>query len=73
MQEVLAYASSLARTVSPRSTAVMKAQVWKAMFQDFNDALALADGEMRKSFASRDFKEGVAHYVEKRAPVFTGT
>ncbi len=72
MQEVLAYASSLARTVSPRSTAVMKAQVWKAMFQDFNDALALADGEMRKSFASRDFKEGVAHYVEKRAPVFTG-
>ena len=73
MQEVLAYARSLAQTVSPRSMAVMKAQVWKALFQDFNEALALADGEMQKSFASSDFKEGVAHYVEKRAPAFTGS
>jgi enoyl-CoA hydratase/carnithine racemase len=73
MQEVLAYARALARSVSPRSTAVIKGQIWKAMFQDFNEALALADAEMQKSFASRDFKEGVAHYVEKRAPAFTGT
>jgi enoyl-CoA hydratase/carnithine racemase len=72
MQEVLAYARSLAQTVSPRSMAVMKAQIWKALFQDFNEALALADEEMKKSFASADFKEGVAHYVEKRAPVFKG-
>ena len=73
MQEVLAYARSLARSVSPRSTAVIKAQVWKAMRQDFNAALALADGEMQKSFASSDFKEGIAHYVEKRPPAFTGS
>ena len=25
-----------------------------------------------ESFDSEDFKEGVAHYVEKRAPKFTG-
>ena len=73
MQEVLAYARTLAQTVSPRSTAVIKAQVWKALHQEFNDALALADAEMKKSFASADFKEGVAHYMEKRAPAFTGT
>jgi enoyl-CoA hydratase/carnithine racemase len=73
MQEVMAYARSLAQTVSPRSTAVMKAQVWKALHQEFNDALALADEEMKKSFASADFEEGVAHYVQKRAPAFTGT
>jgi enoyl-CoA hydratase/carnithine racemase len=73
MQDVLAYARTLAQTVSPRSTAVMKAQVWKALHQEFNDALALADEEMKRSFASADFKEGVAHYVQKRAPAFTGT
>ena len=73
MQEVLAYARSLAQSVSPRSTAVIKAQIWKALRQDFNQALALADGEMQKSFASSDFKEGIAHFVEKRTPAFTGS
>ncbi len=72
MADVLAYASAIAKTVSPRSTAVTKAQIWKAMHQNFTDALATADGEMQKSFASADFKEGVAHFVEKRAPAFTG-
>jgi enoyl-CoA hydratase/carnithine racemase len=72
MDEVLAYARALADTVSPRSMAVIKAQIWKVPFQDFATALALADEEMQKSFKSDDFREGVAHYVEKRAPKFTG-
>ncbi|MND03728.1 enoyl-CoA hydratase [compost metagenome] len=58
--------------MSPRSTAVIKAQIWKSLCQDFNEALAIADAEMQKSFASADFKEGVAHFVEKRAAAFTG-
>ena len=53
---MLAYARTMAQAVSPRSTAVIKAQVWKSLHQEFNDALALADGEMQKSFASADFK-----------------
>ena len=72
MDEVMAYARSLAQTVSPRSMAVIKAQLWKAPFQAFGEALATANEEMQKSFASADFREGVAHYVEKRAPRFTG-
>jgi enoyl-CoA hydratase/carnithine racemase len=69
---VLDYARQLAQTVSPRSLAVMKAQVWKALYQDLNDAIAVGDAEMHKSFATEDFKEGVAHFVEKRAARFTG-
>ncbi len=72
MDEVMAYARAMADTVSPRSTAVIKAQIWKSPFQDFETALRVADSEMQKSFASDDFKEGVAHYLEKRAPAFKG-
>jgi enoyl-CoA hydratase/carnithine racemase len=70
--EVAAYARLMARQVSPRSTAVMKAQVYQALHQNFDDALAIANAEMNKSFGSEDFKEGVAHFLEKRAPNFTG-
>jgi enoyl-CoA hydratase/carnithine racemase len=69
---VLDYARMLADTVSPRSMAVMKAQVWKALYQDLNDAIAIGDAEMQKSFSTEDFKEGVAHFVEKRTARFTG-
>lgn len=72
MDNVMDYARTLATSVSPRSMTVMKRQVWKAMFQDFNTALAIGDDEMQKSFSSEDFKEGVAHFVEKRAANFTG-
>jgi len=72
MDEVMAYARSLADTVSPRSTSVIKAQLWNSPFQDFAAALAVADSEMHRSFASEDFREGVAHYVEKRPAAFKG-
>ena len=70
MENVLAYARNLADTVSPRSMAVMKAQVWKANFEDFPEALAIADREMAISLAGSEFKEGVAHFLEKRPPRF---
>ena len=72
MSDVIAYARRLADSVSPRSMAVMKAQVWKSLFQDLGAALEVADHEMAKSFTSEDFKEGVAHFIEKRAPRFAG-
>jgi enoyl-CoA hydratase/carnithine racemase len=70
MENVLAYARLLADTVSPRSMAVMKAQVWKSYFQSFGEALEVADAEMPPSFRWPDFKEGVSHFLEKRAPKF---
>jgi enoyl-CoA hydratase/carnithine racemase len=72
MTSVSDYAKQLATTVSPRSLTVMKAQIWKALYQNLNDAIAIGDSEMQKSFATDDFKEGVAHFVEKRPPKFTG-
>ena len=69
---VMDYAATLAETVSPRSMGVMKAQIWKALFQNFDEALEVGDTEMQKSFATADFKEGVAHFVEKRKANFTG-
>jgi enoyl-CoA hydratase/carnithine racemase len=42
------------------------------MFQTLGEAFETAEQEMVKSLQCEDFKEGVAHFVEKRAPVFTG-
>jgi enoyl-CoA hydratase/carnithine racemase len=66
------YAEELASKVSPRSMRVMKKQVYNALFQTLAGAIDEANEEMFQSFTCDDFKEGVAHFVEKRAPRFTG-
>jgi enoyl-CoA hydratase/carnithine racemase len=71
-EEVRKYAVELAGSASPRSMSVMKRQVYNALFQTLGEAIETANEEMFKSFASEDFKEGVAHFLEKRPPAFTG-
>jgi len=66
------YAKQIATTVSPRSIGVMKRQVWDAQFQTLAESIVVGDAEMKESFLSEDFKEGVAHFMEKRAPRFSG-
>jgi enoyl-CoA hydratase/carnithine racemase len=72
MTGVRAYAGELAAMVSPRSLRVIKKQVYDTLFQTPGEAIDVAVAEMMQSFGSADFREGVAHFIEKRPPAFTG-
>jgi enoyl-CoA hydratase/carnithine racemase len=72
LEVVQAFASELTSLSSPRSIGVIKRQVYDSLFQSMAEAWDTADEEMMKSFESDDFKEGVAHFIEKRPPAFTG-
>jgi enoyl-CoA hydratase/carnithine racemase len=71
-EKVREYAVDLASNVSPRSLRVMKRQVYEAMFLTLAETFETSEREMLASLQCEDFKEGVAHFVEKRSPVFTG-
>jgi enoyl-CoA hydratase/carnithine racemase len=66
------FAREMAASVSPRSLRVMKRQVYTGLLQNLGEAYDEAIEEMRGSFGTEDFKEGVAHFIEKRAAAFTG-
>jgi len=72
VEKVRENARELASGVSPRSLRVIKRQVYDAMFQSLAEAFEVSEREMLASLESEDFKEGVAHYLEKRAAAFTG-
>jgi enoyl-CoA hydratase/carnithine racemase len=72
MDKVNQYAADLAENVSPRSLRIIKRQVYDAMFQGLEAAFETSEREMLASLQSEDFKEGVAHFLQKRPPVFSG-
>ena len=66
------YAHQLATTVSPRSLRFMKQEAYQALHQSLAAAVDQANQDMLTSFQSNDFKEGVQHFIENRAPNFSG-
>lgn len=72
LEAAMAIAHDMANNNSPRSMRVIKQQLWESLFQDLDSALNLAHTEMKASIGSADFKEGVSHFLQKRAPNFIG-
>lgn len=70
MEETLAYARELATYSSPASMAVIKRQVWGDGQRSLEASEAAATHLMAESFTRPDFAEGVASFVERRAPGF---
>ena len=67
-----AYAKDMAQLCSPRSTRVLKQQLWELPFQSLHEALMSDSQEMLDSNVCEDFQEGKLAFKEKRPPRFTG-
>jgi enoyl-CoA hydratase/carnithine racemase len=72
VEQTYAYARDLAENVSPRAMRVIKRQLYEVPFQSLAEATIDANREMALSVRSADFREGVAHFIEKRKARFTG-
>ena len=72
MRTVRGVATELATLCSPRSIRIMKRQLYGNQFLDLAESVKEADREMVASFGTEDFREGVASFVQRRPPRFTG-
>lgn len=70
LDEACAYIRDLAASVSPRSLAVIKAQVYGHLSLGMEAAIRHSDKIMNEALTHPDATEGVASFVERRPPRF---
>ncbi|WP_334164315.1 enoyl-CoA hydratase-related protein [Phenylobacterium sp.] len=72
MDEALAYASHLARTVAPGSARETKRQIYRDLHRDAAGSVRAAEALLERMAREPDYKEGVKAWMEKRPPKWGG-
>ena len=72
MDEVMAYAGNLARTVAPGSARESKRQIYRDLHRDAASSVKVAEALLVEMSKTPDYKEGVKAWMEKRPPAWSG-
>lgn len=70
-RSAFAWSATLAGSVSPRSTSLIKQQIRLGRSQSLTNATRLAEKLLESCDNHPEMAEGIAHWVEKRAPRFS--
>jgi enoyl-CoA hydratase/carnithine racemase len=72
MDEVMAYARSLATSVAPGSARETKRQIYRDLHRDAASAVREAEALLTAMSRDPDYKEGVKAWMEKRPAAWVG-
>jgi enoyl-CoA hydratase/carnithine racemase len=72
MDEVLAYARTLAASVAPGSARETKRQIYRDLHRDAASSVKAAEALLEQMAREPDYKEGVKAWMEKRPARWTG-
>ena len=72
MHETIAYAKSMKESVSPRSLAETKRQVYADLHRDVASSVKESEALINKMMKQKDYAEGVSAFLQRRPPIWLG-